>query len=87
MEIKLENNLVLSSDENQLTLRKEIGVDKEGKATFKTLGYYSTLEQALEGYLRFKIKTSQATTLQELLNEIKALKHYIKMLSNGGGVE
>ena len=36
MEIKLENNIVLSSDENQLTLRKEIGVDKEGKTTYKS---------------------------------------------------
>lgn len=83
MEIKLENGIVLLSDENQLTLRKEVGLDKKNNITFKTLGYYSTLDQALEGYTRFKIKTSQATTLQELINEIKALRNYIKMLANG----
>ena len=83
MEITLEQGIILSSDENQLVLRKDGGKDKKNNQIYRTLGYYTTLEQALDGYAKYKIRTSQATTLQELLNEVKALKNYIKMLANG----
>ena len=81
MNIELEKGIVLQSDELQFTLRKEIGADKKGDKTYRTLGYYSDLDQALEGYLKHKTRTSEATTLQEILNEIKALKNHINNLA------
>lgn len=58
MNIKLENEIYLTSNENQLTLRKEVGIDKKGETTYKTLGYYSTLEEALDGYVKHRVRTS-----------------------------
>lgn len=83
MNIQLEKGIILQSDESQFTLRKENGVDKNGDTTYRTLGYYSDLEQSLQGYLKYKTRTSDATTLQQVLNEIKTLKKYIKNISGG----
>ena len=82
LNIKLEKDILLTSDENQLLLKKEIGVNKEGKMRYRILGFYATLEQSLNGYVKVKIKASEATTLKELLNEIKSLKEYIKKIAN-----
>ena len=39
--------------------------------------------KALKGYLKFKIKVSDATTFQQVLNEIEALKNHIDILFKG----
>lgn len=83
MNINLENGIILTSDETQFILKKEIGVDKKGDTTYRTLGYYSEIDHALKGYVKYKTRTSDATTLQQLLNEIKTLKNYIKNISGG----
>jgi hypothetical protein len=83
MEIKLEENILLTSDENQFVLKKENGLDKKNETTYKTLGYYSTLPQALKGYVKHKTRVSQATTLQQVINEIEALENHINIKFGG----
>lgn len=80
MEIKLENDIILFSDENQFSLRKETTADKDGKMKFRTIGYYSTLEQVLDGYVKYATRLSNATTLEELKQDLKEISEYIKTL-------
>ena len=38
-------------------------------------GYYQTIESAINSFIQLKIKTSQANSIQSLLNELKLLQH------------
>lgn len=79
--IKIKNNFIVDSDENQFIL-KEIGTvqDKNsknyGEETYTVLGYFGTLEQALWGLEKIlsrraiKLKTY---TLKQAIEEIRAI--------------
>lgn len=77
MRIDLEKDIVLVNDGTQLILRKYGYKDEE---KYVVLGYYRDLEQALQGYLRHKTVTSEATSIKRLLNEIRALKNHVTQL-------
>ena len=77
MKIELEKDLFLENDGTQLILKK-YGFKKE--KTYKVVGYYGNLEDALKGYLKHKMVTSEATSINQLLNEIKALRNHITLL-------
>jgi len=78
MNIKLEKDIILYSNENEFQLRKETGVDKKGRITYKTYGFYSTLDGALNGYVKYMTRMSGATTVQELHKELERIKGYIR---------
>ena len=83
MNIKLEKGIYLESDETQFAIKREVGVNKKGETTYKILGYYTNFEQELQGYVRHKTRVSKATTLQQAINEIRALKNHITNLAKG----
>lgn len=77
MRIELEKDIILVNDGTQLILRKYGYKDEE---KYVVLGYYGDLEQALQGYLRHKMVTSDATSINRLMNEIRALKNHVTRL-------
>ena len=86
MQIKLDERYQLVSDELQFTLQEIKVVQEEknkGKEYAVSIGFYSKIEDALVGYTRHKLLDSKATTLHELIEEVRALKQYIKDLVNG----
>jgi len=79
LKVHIEENLYIESDEYQFILKEYTSkVDKHGRELYKTHGYFSKLEHVLHKLVRMKIKESNATTLKELLKEIKELKEYFK---------
>lgn len=79
MNIKIEGNYYLKSDPRNVILT-ECKVSETGTEYDSVIGYYGTVEEALNGYLKFKTNTSEATTLNQLLNEIGETKKIIKRM-------
>lgn len=79
MKVHIEDNLYLESDSMQFMLREYTGkTDGTGKELFKSHGYFSTAEGAMKKVLKMKISESTATSLQELITEVKSIKQYIE---------
>jgi hypothetical protein len=78
MNVQIEENLFLESDERNFVIREYTGKqDKKGNDLFKTHGFYSTVQQALNGLVQMKVKQSTAVTLSELVLDIESIKEYI----------
>lgn len=81
MNIRIDKDYKLTSDERNVILTK-ISIGQSGKSKGKevesNVGYYGTIEHALNDYLRIKINTSQATSINELKAEIREVKQTIK---------
>lgn len=85
--VKIDNEYMINANEKCYTLEK-IGIvqDKESKNYGKEVttieGYYSTIESALNGYIREKtrkyINKPIINTLEELLSEIKTMDNELK---------
>lgn len=74
MNIELDKNYRLTSDgERNVVLQK-----KNEKKKYSTVGYYSTVENAFQGYAQKRIIQSDAETIQELLDEIRDLREYLE---------
>jgi len=81
MNIRIDNDYKLTSDERNVILTKiSIGQSgkNKGKEVESNVGYYGNIEHALNDYLRIKINTSQATSINELKAEIREVKQIIK---------
>lgn len=53
--------------------------EKDGKVNPRNMsGYYPTFTGAVESYIERRIKTSEATEISELKNEIEALKAEVR---------
>lgn len=86
MNIEIDERYSLNSDErNVILIRKEIirSGKKKGKIREFNIGYYGTVQATLKGYLRVKINISEATTIQELLQDIKKIEKTIEMVLKG----
>ena len=84
MEIKLKGNYVITSDSNQFILSKisiSNGEKNKGQEVKTPIAYHTTLESTLNSYVNKVLLSSGANTLKELLNELKALKTYIKEIT------
>lgn len=57
--------------------------NKDGSWGENIVGYYSTVEDGLNGYVKEQTKNSNATTIKELHDEIKELKAYVKKIAEG----
>jgi hypothetical protein len=77
MKVTVEGNLFIESDAYNFIL-KEQTVKKDGSGEGKTIvhGYFSNIEQAMKRVLKMKIKQSTATTLQELVRDIRRIEEY-----------
>ena len=82
MNIKIDNNFSLKSDPRNVILVENKIVqdgDRKGEIYESPIGYYGNVEGALRGYLNHKTNTSEATSINELLSEIKDVKEIIKV--------
>lgn len=83
MKVKIEDNLYLESDAYQYILREYSGktyTDKDGKERegSRVLGYYGTVQQAIESLVQMKLRESTATTLTELKEDLEKIRQFIK---------
>lgn len=86
MNIKIDKEYSIQSDERNIILvrAKESTRGKNtGEVYEANVSYHATVEKALNDYLRVKTNLSNATSIQELLNEIKEIKKTIENVLNG----
>jgi hypothetical protein len=78
LKVQIEGNLYIESDPHQFII-KEYTVRKDGKGEGKPIihGYFTSLESALKKIIKIKVKESTATTLLELVQDIKRIEEYI----------
>jgi hypothetical protein len=84
MKVQIENNLYIESDSLQYIIKEYTGKvstdEKTGKETelYNTLGYYTNVKSCVKHILNMKIKESTASTLSELLEDVKRIESYIE---------
>ncbi len=76
---EFKGTLYVESDERQYMLNEYNGnLDKEGRATYRTHGYYPSVESALQKVLKLRISKSTATTLHELIADVESIREEIR---------
>ena len=86
IDIKLDHPYEIVSDKYQYILRKETIVqegENKGKLRYEVIGYYGRLHNLLSAYKDMEMKTSNCTTMLELLSLAKMLDKKIEGLTNG----
>lgn len=79
MKIQIEGNRWVESDERQFILKEYTGKkDKHGTQLYKTHGYFPSVKSALEHFVKLKVMDSTATTLSELLQEVRSIRAYLE---------
>ena len=87
--IKITDRFYINANSKNYILQEKTTVqdtesENYGKEVFKELGYHSTLESCLKGFLKATtrefIGKEQENTLQELLRQIKATDEFLKSL-------
>lgn len=81
MNIRIDNDYKLTSDDRNVILTK-VSIGQSGKSKGKevetNIGYYGSIEHALNDYLRVKVNTSEAMSISELKAEIREVKKTIE---------
>ena len=78
MRIQLDEDHFLNTDNFCCWITRE-KPNKDGKVNPRNMsGYYPTFTGAVESYIERRIKTSEATEISELKNEIEALKAEVR---------
>ncbi len=78
MRIQLDEHHFLNTDNFCCWITRE-KPNKDGKVNPRNMsGYYPTFTGAVESYIERRIKTSEATEISELKNEIEALKTEVR---------
>lgn len=78
MRIQLDDHHFLNTDNFCCWITRE-KPNKDGKVNPRNMsGYYPTFTGAVESYIERRIKTSEATEIAELKNEIEALKAEVR---------
>lgn len=84
--IHLDDKYTLTSDSMNYIIEETKVIqsgDRKGE-TYKTVyGYYSTIEAALKGFKQLKIRTSDATSIKELLEICKEIDKKIEKILGG----
>lgn len=90
--IKIDDEYLINANESCYTLEKISAIEDTnsqnyGKETRTIQGYYTTIESALNGYIKVKtrkyISKDTENNMKELLSEIKKLKEYLKETIGG----
>lgn len=80
--VKIEiGKYVITSDSLCFILNKKKKVkegENKGDEYLSNVGYYSTMENCMEGLLQYRIRKSQATSIKELLEEISRVSELIR---------
>lgn len=86
MNINIDNEYGLRSDERNVILVriKESKTGKNaGEIYEENVTYHANVQGALKSYLRIKTNLSEATSIQELLDEVKETKKIIENVLGG----
>lgn len=84
MRIQLDEHHFLNTDNFCCWITRE-KPNKDGKVNPRNMsGYYPTFTGAVESYIERRIKTSEATEISELKNEIEALKTEVRGWEENG---
>ncbi|MED4172627.1 hypothetical protein P4631_09280 [Halalkalibacterium halodurans] len=84
MKVKIEDNLYIEGDGRQYTLKQYTGKkSSEGREDYVIHGYFGTIESAVKKVVKLKISESTASTLAELVDEIKRIRNYVESKFNG----
>lgn len=81
---KLKGSIYIESDALQFIIKEytgKISTDKKTGAEtdqYNTLGYYTNVKSCMKHILTMKIKESTASTLSELLEDVKRIEQYIE---------
>jgi hypothetical protein len=83
MKVQIEGNLYIESDALQFIIKEytgKVSTDKEGKETelYNIHGYYTNVQSCIKRLVTMKIKESTASTLSELLEDVKRIEQYIE---------
>lgn len=90
--VKIDDEYIINANESCYTLEKISTIEDTdsqnyGKEVRTIQGYYTSIENALNGYIKVKtrkyISKDTENSLQELLNEIKNTRNYIKEKMGG----
>lgn len=74
----VKGKLFIESDEYQYLLREYNGkTDATGRELYKSLGYFPTIESALNKLVTMKLKQSTSQDLREVIREVAEIKEYI----------
>lgn len=86
MNINIDNEYKLTSDSRSVILVKTwIGQEGKSKGVEQeaNVGYYANVQAALKDYLRIKTNLSNATTIKELLADVKKIEKTIEEVLKG----
>ena len=77
MKVQIEGNLYIEGDDRNVEIRW-YKRDKNDKEVYETLGYFGTLEQAVQRVINMKYTETNAEDLKEMMRDIKSIKQWVK---------
>ena len=86
MDIKIDKDYKIKSDERNIILvkvQKQKDGKNKGQLVESGVGYFGTVQEALKDYLRIRTNTSAATSIKQLLQEIKNAEKTIEEVLQG----
>ena len=77
MKIQVEDKLFIESDDMQFIIKQYSGKfdKKTEKETYKVLGYFSTLKQAVKHLIKLQCMESTVNTFQQLFDELDRIEN------------
>lgn len=86
MDIRIDENYRITSDPRNVILVEEKIVqdgENKGQKYDNQISFHSSLELALKDYKRVKVNSSQATTINKLLEEVREINTTIEKMCGG----
>ncbi|EJE1215416.1 hypothetical protein M4H13_002064 [Listeria monocytogenes] len=77
MKIKINEDYVIRSSQYQYVLSKPKGPDKNGAEQYSDIGYFPTVEKALDAFTEHHIRTSDISSFEELAHEVKMVRELL----------
>ncbi len=80
------SNYVITSESRNIILNKAMTVqegERAGEEYLSPIGFYSTVEQAMKAVGNHKIKQSEATSIKELMKEVREIRKLIEEVLEG----
>ena len=78
MKVLIEDNLYIEGDHQNIEIRKYTGKkDNKGNDLYKTLGYFPTVEKAVEKVYHNKLAESKTSIFEEFLDEVKDVRRWL----------
>ncbi|EOB4980257.1 hypothetical protein ACHEXM_002020 [Listeria monocytogenes] len=82
MKIKINEDYVIRSNQYQYVLSKPKGTDKNGMEQYNDIGYFPTIEKALEAFAENHIRTSEISGFKELAQEVKMVRELLDAIKS-----